>query len=538
MHWTNDRLHFAGQYSPLGGWYLRYFFAAGMAAGKTIAQRQASMHMRRINTFIYVSFDHVNDSDSPSEERNQPVTPESVEQRDEKIRQYGKQWDNEWLPEVKGYHAIWNGFDLESATPSNLIDHFDWSMKTVHRMYVIHGQLLGPGTAAAQLLEEMYTDLFEDAGRLDVFQLTQGFENSSTLMGWDLYDLSLKVAASPELSSLIKSVSASEALGRLGQFEEGVRFVGELNDFLDVWGNRAESTLEIGDPTWSEDPSPVIQNIKTYLSSDSEHPRDRWKKLVENREVQVNRVRNHISTYPEPVKRQFEELLGAAQRSNQIIEDHNWWIDQQTPANVRHVLMEFGRRLASSGAISKPNDVFMLEGNEIIDAAKSDFMVDLKPKVKQRTEEMERWSDFDPPIKMGAEEDEQPDPQSTRPASDFFGAVTPEDLVQQTGVMTGSPASSGKIIGTARVITRLGDAGRLAPGEILVTVSTLPPWTPLFATAGGVVTDAGGTLSHAAIVAREYGLPAVVGTVIGTKTIKDGQQIEVNGDEGTVRLLD
>jgi rifampicin phosphotransferase len=88
------------------------------------------------------------------------------------------------------------------------------------------------------------------------------------------------------------------------------------------------------------------------------------------------------------------------------------------------------------------------------------------------------------------------------------------------------------------VLRSLSEADRLEPGDVLVTEFTAPPWTPLFATAAAVVTDAGGILSHCAVVAREYGIPAVVGTGRATATIQDGQQIEVDGNAGLVRLLD
>jgi pyruvate,water dikinase len=94
------------------------------------------------------------------------------------------------------------------------------------------------------------------------------------------------------------------------------------------------------------------------------------------------------------------------------------------------------------------------------------------------------------------------------------------------------------VTGIARVILSLEDAGRLNRGDILVTDTTAPPWTPLFATAGGIVTDTGGILSHCAVVAREYRIPAVVGTGGATAAIKDGQMIEVDGEAGTVRIVD
>jgi pyruvate,water dikinase len=102
----------------------------------------------------------------------------------------------------------------------------------------------------------------------------------------------------------------------------------------------------------------------------------------------------------------------------------------------------------------------------------------------------------------------------------------------------GSPGSSGKVVGIARVVSSLEDAARIQPGEILVAQTTAPPWTPLFASVAAVVTDSGGMLSHCAVVAREYAIPAVVGTGNATSAIADGQTIEVDGDEGVVRILD
>ena len=116
----------------------------------------------------------------------------------------------------------------------------------------------------------------------------------------------------------------------------------------------------------------------------------------------------------------------------------------------------------------------------------------------------------------------------------FFGAPPPEH--PDPRMINGNAASAGQVTATARVILSLDDAERLGHGDVLVCPSTMPPWTPLFAIASGVVTDHGGVLSHTAIVAREYAIPAVVGTKVGTSLIRDGQKITVDGSAGTVRL--
>jgi pyruvate,water dikinase len=99
------------------------------------------------------------------------------------------------------------------------------------------------------------------------------------------------------------------------------------------------------------------------------------------------------------------------------------------------------------------------------------------------------------------------------------------------------PASSGVVIGPARILSSLEEADKLCPGDILVTAFTLPSWTPFFANVAGLVTNIGGVLSHAAVMAREYRIPAVVGTVSATDTFRDGQLIAVDGDAGTVRVV-
>jgi pyruvate,water dikinase len=114
-------------------------------------------------------------------------------------------------------------------------------------------------------------------------------------------------------------------------------------------------------------------------------------------------------------------------------------------------------------------------------------------------------------------------------------AVTSGD--GDSGALNGIAGSPGVVRGTAKVVRSLADAGKLQPGDVLVTERTLPPWTPLFGIAAAVVTDIGGVLSHCAIVAREYRIPAVVGTGRATKTFHDGQLLEVDGDAGIVRRL-
>jgi pyruvate,water dikinase len=120
----------------------------------------------------------------------------------------------------------------------------------------------------------------------------------------------------------------------------------------------------------------------------------------------------------------------------------------------------------------------------------------------------------------------------------FKGEMSPANTSnREMNKVKGLAGSAGVARGTARVIHSLAEAGKLQPGDVLVAATTEPPWTPLFATASAIVTDSGGVLSHSAVVAREYRIPAVVGTGNATTTFKDGQLIEVDGNAGTVQVV-
>jgi pyruvate,water dikinase len=216
------------------------------------------------------------------------------------------------------------------------------------------------------------------------------------------------------------------------------------------------------------------------------------------------------------------------------LEDHNFWIDQRLFYHMRRLILEFGQRLAQARTLESENDVFFLTPDELQD----DRDVPLKGLVQGRKAEMEHFSHMTPPPMLG-----------TPPAFDMGdggpmmramlkGEMTPLNSSQpDPNSVKGLAGSAGVVRGTARVIHSLAEAGKLQQGDVLVAESTVPPWTPLFATASAVVTDTGGVLCHSAVVAREYRIPAVVGTGNATSTFKDGQLLEVDGDAGTVRVV-
>jgi pyruvate,water dikinase len=195
-------------------------------------------------------------------------------------------------------------------------------------------------------------------------------------------------------------------------------------------------------------------------------------------------------------------------------------------------VLTLGRLLVEAGVIVDPNDVFYLTLEELRDAAAdpqplADLIIERRAEHARR-ERMTPPASLGKPLVVGDRS-----PQSQIVHRFFFG--TPPDQ-EEGGVIKGIGASQGKLTGRARVVNSLSESDLLEAGDILVCRNTAPPWTPLFAIAGAVVTDIGGLLSHSAICAREYAIPCVVGTGVATARIRDGSTITVDGTEGTISI--
>jgi pyruvate,water dikinase len=334
-----------------------------------------------------------------------------------------------------------------------------------------------------------------------------------------------------------ETLAAGEIVPVLEGSAPGRAFLAELQTFLDAYGHRGDS-WGLRPPGWLEDPTSVLRSLKEYVAQPDRDLAAERAGLVEERERLLAEARERLAGYPRPVVGQFEGLLGAAQFANVLSEEHGFWIDFSSMYEVRLVFLELGRRLAAAGVLDSPDGVFLLTVEEVRATAEELPGLDRRALVAERRAELARADAIAPPPVQGTPP-AGPPPQDPigRAIVKMFGAGAPpaSDLPTE---LRGSAGSPGQARGTARVIRSLADADRLRPGDVLVAEFTAPPWTPLFAIASAVVTDAGGILSHCAVVAREYGIPAVVGTAVATAAIRDGQQIEVDGNAGLVRLLD
>ncbi len=222
----------------------------------------------------------------------------------------------------------------------------------------------------------------------------------------------------------------------------------------------------------------------------------------------------------------FEELLTAARAIGPLTETHNYWIDRMAQASLRRFVVRVGHRLAEAGSIATASDVFHLRRDEV-------------PDLLRRAGGSRAVDPRDSPLDLARFATTRPPRRVGKPAEDGEGdrfdgvriASTEPDELRGTG------ASAGVVRGPARVTLTQADFEAVRPGDIIVCPSSNPSWVPLFAIAGGLITNTGGVLSHAAVVAREFALPAVVGTGDATTRIADGRLVEIDGSSGIVRLL-
>jgi pyruvate,water dikinase len=449
------------------------------------------------------------------------------------VERFESYWLEETLPEIKQHIAYFEGCDLCGMSLNQLRSHLAETLKRVDRMGALHGVIM-PMLFAMSQFEELYCELFEGATTLDALRLTQGFDNKTLEGDRALWRLSRAARATPDVREILSRHAAREVILNLEKSAASQQFLSDLRLWLAQFGQRLNSAFALGEPGWIEDPTPAIQNLQAYVAMPDRRPEMEPAALAAEREKSVAEARAKIAGYPQPIVARFEILLKAAQVAAVVHEDHNFWIDQRLFYHVRRAILEFGGRLAQSGLLEEVNDVFYLTPEEL----QNDRNVSLKRPVQERKAEMEQFSHVTPPPMLGTMPAFEMTDGGSMVRALFKGEMSPANTSnRELNRVKGLPGSAGVARGTARVIHSLAEAGKLQPGDVLITVSTEPPWTPLFATASAIVTDSGGVLSHSAVVAREYCIPAVVGTGNATATFRDGQRLEVDGNAGTVRVV-
>ncbi len=290
-----------------------------------------------------------------------------------------------------------------------------------------------------------------------------------------------------------------------------------LDKFIAAYGFRSAREAEIATPRWREDPSLLFATLSAHLAGDGrERPVDAERR---QRQVRDSAATELDRLLPGPAAMAVRHLLSLVQRFMRLRERLRSHVTLIL-GMFREVALDASRRLAAREPGIGHDAAFFLTLEELHAVLKGDQR-SLSALVRQRRRQYERDSSLDDP-------------------PDTFVGYPPEvpAPIPDTDALTGLAASSGRVRGRARVLSSPADASALAYGEILVAPYADVGWSPLFTVAGAVVTDLGGPLSHASIVAREYGVPSVVNVKHGTRVIETGDLVEVDGDAGTVRILE
>jgi pyruvate,water dikinase len=295
-----------------------------------------------------------------------------------------------------------------------------------------------------------------------------------------------------------------------------------LAGFLGRYGHRAVAEIDLGMPRWSDDPTHILGVVANYLRLEDpgQAPDRQFSKAAREAEAQVER----LAAAAGERSRLHAALVRAALKRTRMfagLRELPKYHIVEALAAVRGQLQAIGTELAGAGRIAEADDVFFLDLAEVRDGLAGKPQQHL---VAQRREDytQELGRRHIPRVLLS----DGTEPEALQTGDAGAKAGTP-------GLLTGTPASAGTVTATARVILEPQGA-RLEPGEILVAPSTDPGWTPLFLTAGGLVMEMGGPNSHGAVVAREYGIPAVVGVPDATSLIATGHSITVDGAAGTV----
>lgn len=523
--WERDRVHFPGQVTMLDQELAHLVYDVGLTHGLRTYGTPAAFQSRRFWTRFYASQAAIEltEAERPAWRMRGEAAYAEIDAGLENV------WNWRWRPEIEAHLAFWDGFDLRGADGEALLTHLDATYGRLVRLWQLHFEIFFATGRARRAFVALYRELFEEASELDAAGLLQGRATLTTRAGEALWAVRDAIGAVPGLGEEVVALPADEVLAALAGRDDAAAVREALDAYLSEFGRRT-LFIALSAPSLSEDPTPVIAMLQDALRRPEHDAGARRTEVAAEGERRVAAARQRLRGYPEPVRAAFEERLAAGLSAFVASEEHNFLLDYGTTAAARSVVLEVGRRLADAAAIFAPEDVVHLTWDELRATWAASPVLDRRALIAERQRELRTFADVDPPETVGAP------PSTVAPNDDAYAGGTPPET-REPDVVTGTPGARGLARGRARVLRDLRDAGRLRPGEILVATTTSQPWTPLFGIAAGLVTDAGGVLSHTAVIAREYGLPAVVGTDVGTRRIRDGMLIEVDGDRGQVRIV-
>ncbi|ODT98254.1 MAG: hypothetical protein ABS81_28290 [Pseudonocardia sp. SCN 72-86] len=430
-------------------------------------------------------------------------------------------WHARAHPAYAAAVARWADRPLDALSVTDLLHGVRFLLDAGTSYYTAVQTIIPIAASSEVLLTRFYETLVRRDGDPPAATLLLGFDSAPIRAERSLYGIAEWARGDARLVATLLGPGAADALldpaHPVGGVDADVwrEWTARFHAHLAAHGHTVYN-LDFANAVPADDPAPLLDALRFFLRGEGADPVERQRRSATRRDELAASVRERL----DPLRRKvFDRLLAWAQSAAPLREDALADIGLAWP-HLRALLREIGRRLVSAGVIPTEDDVYWLRSAEILAADP----VDVEPR-KALWRGRRRAT---PPGLL---------PQGSW--WDLMERFMPTATTEQSGpVIRGIGASAGQVTAPARVLGGPADFGRMQAGEVLVASITTPAWTPLFAMAAGVVTDVGGPLSHSSIVAREYGIPAVLGTAVATRRITDGERLLVDGDAGTVTLLD
>ena len=401
-----------------------------------------------------------------------------------------------------------------------------------------YGSLVSGVIPAAWISEAWFTFIYKLVKRRDdpsAPTFLMGFDSLPIRADKSLYEIAQWVGERDDISTYLKGTPTKEIVAQINSDqtpfdvneadwrEWQYRFHAHLQEF-----GRTIYNLDFANPVPSDDPAPMVETLKMYVYGQGVNPYARQKASTDRREQATQVIERNLKGMRLKL---FQKNLERAQRYAPLREDGLADVGLSYPL-VRQMIFEMGRRFTDAGMIAQPEDIFWLEQDEVEEAAakldRGDQLNSLAEIIPQRQAILMSAKRAAPPMAL---------PQIKVFGVDLMKLKSGRSKKDGEDTLKGVAASPGTVTAPANVLLGPEDFSKMRTGDVLVASITTPAWTPLFARAVAVVTDVGGPLSHGSIVAREYGIPAVLGTDSATKQIQDGQIITVDGDIGLVTII-
>ena len=447
--------------------------------------------------------------------------------RDKSWREDVKRWDDEIKPAVAKENSELQRVDLKSLTDEQLIAHFERAVDAVRRGVQRHHSF----NATAMLpVGDFLVHVKEWTGLApsEVLPLFRGSSKVSRGANEEIDALAklvtIEALAGDDPQAIIDALtSRSDATGEAAR------------RYVDAVGVRIASGYDVADVTFAEMPQLLVENIRAAVGGKSATTEDD----VKRREAAIR------EKVPAQHRALFDELLGEARLTYRIRDERTYLNDMWSAGLTRRAYLEVGRRLVAKGKLHQADHAVELTPKEAIsmlrggmDRSADQAAADTLYRTTHTNADAPRFlggtpsgpppADWFPPDAARAE----------RAIAIVMGEMfAARDKQQTSSKVTGFAASPGQVTGIARLVLDPLDMGRVKKGDVLITRATAPSYNALLPLLSGIVTDRGGTLSHAALVAREYGIPAVVGTGNATELIRDGMRVRIDGASGTVEVI-